>query len=249
MPAIQLLIVEDDFLISEEIKSCVLALGFEVSSIVDNGKDAIQEVLKSKPDLAIMDIRIKGELDGIETAGQLAKDFDIPIIYLTDQQDKATFERAKSTKPHAFLSKPFTNLSLQRSIELAIVQDYKDQKSNQSNSLNSGAILNKHFMLKNKDGLHSITLEDITYLKADQQYCYLFTRDNEWHISRAMVKIIESLHQAEYCKNNLIRISKSHCINLQKISKISGNKVTVESQDFTFGEKYRELLYEHIQTI
>jgi len=250
MSSIQILIVEDDFLVAEEIQSSVETLGFEVSARVDNGKDAIQEVINNKPDLAIMDIRIKGEMDGIETAAQLGRDYGIPIIYMTDQTDSATYEKAKSTSPHAFLAKPVTAIALQRSIELAIVQVYKEQKENQKErNLERGAVLNKHYMLKDKDGLHAINLEEITYLEADQQYCTLFTKDDNWYISRSMGKVLESLHQAEFCRSNLIRISKSHCVNLRHISRVKGNQVSVMGKEFSFGDKYRELLFQHIQTV
>lgn len=251
MERIQLLVVEDDFFVAEEIQASVETLGFSVSARVDNGKDAIQEVIKNKPDLAIMDIRIKGEIDGIETAAQLGRDYGIPIIYLTDQSDEETYGRARSTSPHAFLTKPVTPVTLQRSIELAITQVYKDQKvkERQAEDLKTGKVLNKHYMLKNKDGLHAILLEKIDCLEADQQYCTLYTENKKFVISRSMGKIIESLHRSEYGKHHLIRISKSHCVNLEKITLIKDNKVTLDKQTFSIGAGYRKLLFQYIQTV
>ncbi len=252
MSSIQLLIVEDDFFVAEDIQNSIEALGFEVSARVDNGKAAIQEVIKNPPDLAIMDIRIKGEMDGIETASQLARDYGIPIIYLTDQSDQETYERAKTTSPHAFLAKPFTPIALQRSIELAITQVYKDQKlkEREQEDLKTGKVLNKHYMLKDRDGLHAINLKEIKYLLADKQYCYLYAGDKKWHISRPMGKVLESLHRADYCQNNILRISKSTCVNLEKISQITGNQVLVENESFSIGkEGYYDALYRHIETI
>ncbi|MBL4710062.1 MAG: response regulator [Flavobacteriales bacterium] len=251
MSSIQILVVEDDFLVAQVIQENIELLGFEVSGWVDNGKDAIQEVVNNKPDLAIMDFLIKGEIDGIETASQLARDYDIPIIYLTDQSDKETYDRAKSTSPHAFLAKPITPLTLQRSIELAITQVYKDQKLKQreADDLETGKVLNKHYMLKDREGLHAISLQEILYLEADKQYCHLTAGNKIWHISRAMGNVLESLHRAAYGKDHIIRISKSTCVNLDKIDKIQGNQVTIGGKEFSFGEKYRELLFQHIQTI
>lgn len=252
MSNFQILVVEDDFLVAEEIQSNIEELGYEVMARVDNGKDAIQEVITNKADLAIMDIRIKGEMDGIETAAQLAKDHGVPIIYLTDQSDQETFERAKTTSPHAFLSKPFTAVDLQRSIQLAITQVYEEQKAKEKSQddLDAGKIFKKHYMLKDRDGLHTIVFRDIIYLIADKQYCYLHTEDKNWHISRPMGKVLESLHQADYCKNNIIRINKSNCINLEKITKISGNKVSLSQHTFPIGKDgYHTALFEHIETI
>jgi len=249
MAAIQLLVVEDDFLAAENICAQIKKIGFEVTAVVDNGKEAIQQVIKNQPDLAIMDIRIKGEMDGIETAAQLASNYDIPIIYLTDQSDKETYERAKDTHPHAFLSKPVTALALQRSIELAIIHVFKEQKEKGDELLKGGKVFHKHFMLKEGNSLYSIKLEDIEWLKADGSYCELKTKESKWTISRSMGTVLENLQQTTFCKNNIIRISRSVSVNIKKVESISGNKVLVAGEEFTFGDTYRDLLFEHIQTV
>ncbi len=79
-----------------------------------------QHVAENKPDIVLLDINLKGSLDEIETAKQLAAVIRIPVIYLTANNDKATFNRAKATKPSAFISKPFKQLNLQRAIGLTI---------------------------------------------------------------------------------------------------------------------------------
>ncbi len=250
MVRIQLLVVEDDFFVAEEIQASVETLGFSVSARVDNGKDAIHEVIKNKPDLAIMDIRIKGEIDGIETAAQLGRDYGIPIIYLTDQSDEETYGRAKSTSPHAFLQKPVTPVTLQRSIELAIVQVYKDQKEREKEqTLEGGTVFNKHYMLKNEKELHAIELASIIRIKADGSYCELKTDQKSWTITRPMATVIKSLNYSDYCRENLVKISRSVAVNLSRVSKISGNKVTVGEESFPFGETYRSLLFERIQLV
>lgn len=250
MASIQLLIVEDNFFVAEEIQASIETLGFSVSARVDNGKDAIQEVMNNKPDLAVMDIRIKGEMDGIETAAQLGRDYGIPIIYMTDQSDKETYEKAKATAPHAFLQKPVTPVTLQRSIELAIVQVYKEQKEQEKEqTLEGGTVLNKHYMLKNEKELHAIELESIIRIKASGAYCELKTDQKKWTIARPMAAVIKSLNRSDYCKENLIKISRSVAVNLSKVSKISGNKVAVGEESFPFGETYRKLLFEKIQLV
>ena len=250
MSSIKLLIVEDDFFVAEEIQASIEILGFTVSARVDNGKDAIKEVMDNKPDLAIMDIRIKGEMDGIETASQLAKDHGIPIIYMTDQSDQETYEKAKETSPHAFLQKPVTPITLQRSIELAVVQVYKDKKAVENKtSLEDGVVLNKHYMLKNKKELHAVKLESIIRIKAEGSYCELKTEEKVWLIARPLIAIIGSLNQSLYCRENLIKISRSVAVNVNRISKIDGNMVTVGDENFAFGETYRALLFRRIQKI
>jgi CheY-like chemotaxis protein len=82
-------------------------LGYEVTGILPRGEEAIVHVDENKPDIVLLDINLKGKFDGIETALQIHKLANIPIIYLTANSDEATFNRAKVTKPYAFISKPY----------------------------------------------------------------------------------------------------------------------------------------------
>jgi len=97
--------------------------------------------------------------------------------------------------------------------------------------------------------LYSIKLEDIEWLKADGSYCELKTKESKWTISRSMGTVLENLQQTTFCKNNIIRISRSVSVNIKKVESISGNKVLVAGEEFTFGDTYRDLLFEHIQTV
>ncbi|MEQ8910299.1 MAG: response regulator [Vicingaceae bacterium] len=247
---IQILVVEDNFLVAESLCEDIRAVGFEVCAVAESGEMAMNEVSKNPPDLILMDIRIKGEMDGIETATKLIQDYEIPIIFLTDQTDQFTFNRAKKVQPHAFLSKPVTAVSLQRSIELALntfQKKYSKTKNNQS--LEEGRVFKKHFMLKAKGGLYTIDLNEIECLMADTSYCRLKTTEKEYHISKPMNTVLESLQVAPYCKENVIRISKSASINIQKVQAIKGNKVLLGEKEFSIGARYREVLFEKIQTL
>lgn len=89
-------------------------LDYEVSGLLSRGEDALTHMVENKPDIVLLDINLKGKMDGIETVKQLSAHNNTPIIYLTANSDKATFNRAKTTKPAAFISKPFKQLDLQR---------------------------------------------------------------------------------------------------------------------------------------
>src|SRR5689334_12375395 len=103
----RVLIVEDQGVVATDIERCLEDSGFEVTAIATSMKDAIREVIAARPDLILMDIRIKGEADGIEAADYLHRHFGIPVVYLTAHDDRDTIERAKRTEPMAFLLKPF----------------------------------------------------------------------------------------------------------------------------------------------
>ena len=116
----KILIVEDEMLIGAKISMQLTILGYEVTGILPRGEEALLHVEDNKPDIILLDVNLKGKLDGIETAERLQLRHSIPVIYLTANGDAATFNRAKHTKPAAFISKPYKQLDLQRAIELTI---------------------------------------------------------------------------------------------------------------------------------
>ena len=117
---IKILIVEDEMIIAANMSLQLTALGYEVTGIMLKGEDALEHIKQNEPDIILLDIHLKGELTGIETAHIIQQDANIPIIYVTANADEAHFNEAKTTNPYAFISKPFKKLDLQRAIELTV---------------------------------------------------------------------------------------------------------------------------------
>lgn len=115
-----ILIVEDESIIALDIKDQLESLGYTVQAIVSSGEEALEEVKKIKPDLVLMDIVLKGDIDGVETAQKIRDSFDIPIIYLTAHSDEHTLKRAKITEPFGYIIKPSVNKELHGAIEKAL---------------------------------------------------------------------------------------------------------------------------------
>jgi CheY-like chemotaxis protein len=115
----RIMVVEDDVIIASLIESRLKKIGYTVSGIFDTGEDAIAGAAELKPDLVLMDIRLRGEIDGIDAAGEITSRLGIPCIFLTSYSDTDTIERAKAVKPEGFVLKPFTDDALRSSIEIA----------------------------------------------------------------------------------------------------------------------------------
>lgn len=114
------LIVEDDDIIARVEDWRLKNLGYTVCGRATTGAEAMELVVKHKPDIVLMDINIRGDIDGIETAKMIKKGFNIPVIYVTSHSDGATLERAKETKPDGFIVKPFEDNALRVAIQLAL---------------------------------------------------------------------------------------------------------------------------------
>ena len=116
----KILIVEDDDIIARVEDWRLKNLGYTVCGRATNGAEAMELVVNKKPDVVLMDINIKGDIDGIETARMIKKGFNIPVIYVTSHSDGATLVRAKETKPDGFILKPFEDNDLRIAIEFAL---------------------------------------------------------------------------------------------------------------------------------
>src|SRR5216683_214215 len=119
-PEPRALIVEDEILIAEELKERLSLLGFSVIAAVDTADEGIAIATRERPDLVLMDIRLKGEKDGIQAAKEIRQQVDVPIVYLTAHSDQLTVDRAKATEHDGFLLKPFHSRELQSTIEVAM---------------------------------------------------------------------------------------------------------------------------------
>lgn len=118
------MVVEDEGIIAQDIKNCLEGLGYIVPDVVFTGREAIQRAEELRPDLVLMDIVLKGDIDGIETATEIRRKYNIPIVYLTAYEDDRTLKRAKLTEPLGYILKPFEERYLRSSIEMAL---YKHQ--------------------------------------------------------------------------------------------------------------------------
>lgn len=127
MTKANLLVVEDEFIIAQNLRNQLTDLGYAVLDVVSSGERAFQSIEKQQPDLVLMDIVLNGPLDGIETASRIRSQYGVPVIYITAFADKELFERAKITEPYGYLLKPFEERELQANIEMSL---YKSKMEN-----------------------------------------------------------------------------------------------------------------------
>ena len=102
----KIMIVEDEVIVSADIRIKLEQLGYEVAPIVRYGEKVLDAARQVRPDLVLMDIKLKGEMDGIQAAEQIRADLNLPVVFLTAYSDSETLSRAKATEPYAYLKKP-----------------------------------------------------------------------------------------------------------------------------------------------
>jgi PAS domain S-box-containing protein len=182
MNNIRILVVEDEVIITMEIKDRLEKLGYTVAAMVPSGEEAIQKIPKVNPDLVLMDIMLEGKMDGVEAAELIRKRFDLPVIYLTAYSDNATLERAKITEPFGYILKPFDERELHTSIEIALYRHKMERK------------------IKESEHWFSTTLKSIgdAVITADTKRCVTFMNPmaeklTEWSLLEVIGKPLEEV--------------------------------------------------------
>ncbi|WP_048190133.1 response regulator [Methanobacterium sp. SMA-27] len=130
---IKILIVEDEIIMANDLKQQLEEIGYEVVGITGNGEDAIKKTGETKPDIILMDIVLKGEIDGIETTQQIRNLYNIPVIYLTSNYDDKILERAAKTYPAGYITKPYDHIGIHTAIQMAALQTPKSRKNKKIN--------------------------------------------------------------------------------------------------------------------
>jgi DNA-binding NarL/FixJ family response regulator len=120
LAGVRVLIVEDEALIAEELRLRLSRLGMHVVAAVSSGDAAIQHALRDRPDAILIDVRLKGSRDGIDTVREIRRHSDVAIVYLTAHSDRSTIERAKDTSPDGYVLKPFQERDLLVALEMAL---------------------------------------------------------------------------------------------------------------------------------
>jgi PAS domain S-box-containing protein len=128
----KILVVEDEKIVAMDIQNRLKSFGYTIAGTAISGEGAIEKAEKTTPDLVLMDIMLKGDMDGIEAAEEISSRFNIPVIYLTAYADESTLQRAKITEPFGYILKPFEDKELYVNIEIALYKHDMERKLKES---------------------------------------------------------------------------------------------------------------------
>ncbi|KAA9341075.1 LytR/AlgR family response regulator transcription factor [Larkinella humicola] len=241
---VKVLIVEDEMIIAADIALQLGKLGYEVSGIIPRGEEAIRNVETNRPDLILLDISLKGSLDGIDTAHAIRQQWNIPIIYVTANTDEATFARAKKTRPYAYISKPIRAIELQRAIELAISRLADEPPTSTSPAPDAPFVLSDRIFVRHREKIVKIFIADILYVEADRNYCHLYTADKEYLLTTTL-KVMEDKLPANF----FVRVHRSYLVNLTQVDEVGDNHIGIKGKTIPLSHLLREALLKRIQTI
>lgn len=231
MANIRVLIVEDQIIVSEEIKEILIAKGYKVIGQCTSAEEALNLLSSEVCDVAILDINIEGDRDGIELANEILKSHRTAIIFLTAYADEQFLKRAKQVKPAAYIVKPFEETNLHMAVEVAF-----NNLIESGVSLKEGSFQIKDFIfIKDQSRYRKIKLDDIQYAEADGSYTKVLT--DKTSITLAInLKTFES----QLSSHEFMRIHRSYVINLKKIDEYEGNRVFIKQESIPISSSFKE---------
>lgn len=230
----KILIVEDEPFAAEELKEKLEKLDHEVTGIAESYEEALELIRKDKPELALVDIELKGELTGIDLSEELNRQ-SISFIYISSIDDLSVYYKAKTTGPVEYLPKPVNSLSLRNAL-LELEAEIATLKNRRM-----------HFF-HDKNGIKKrIEADQIVYIKAGGMYCEVFFADatTPWMLSVPMGNLLKDLDHPD-----LIQIHRSYVINLKHVEKIQGSNVQMTVGPFLpISKPYKENFFRFVNKI
>lgn len=240
----RVLIVEDEMIIAAKISLHLEQLGYAVEGILTRGEEAVLHCRNAPPDVLLLDVNLKGDLDGVDTARLLRKEgLDVPTIYLTANSDAATFDRAKLTGPSAFLSKPYRKTELARAVELALIGRSPAPTTAGAGAENS-YLLSDRIFVRHNDRMVRLALSDIQYIEAERAYCRIQTAGTEYLLSLAMGRLEEQVKHGD-----LVRVHRSYLVNLRHVEAIADNHLVVAGRAIPLSRSHRAEFLQKVNLI
>lgn len=210
MEHIKILIVEDEILIAEDLKDILRSFGCKQIAMAHDKKTALTLLETFKPDIALLDIRMEKETDGLEIGEYINTMQQIPFIYITAHSDVEMIKKIVKTKPMGYITKPFKKSDLFANISLYTEQHRKSSIPNNQ--------------IKIKDGYNTVMINknDIHYLESDGNYVTIFYEEKKLIIRQSMETLYNELNSPMF-----FRIHRCYIINVNKVSKFSKKDVIV----------------------
>lgn len=222
----QILIVEDEVITAMDMQKKLKNLGYIVPVIVSSGEEAIKKVKENNPDLVLMDINLKGEMDGIEAASKIRSFSDIPVVYLTIHSDDKTLERAKITEPYAYMEKPFEDRVLKINLDIIFFKHKIEKIKSENAALIQASKTKSEFMM-------AMSHELRTPLNSIIGFSDLLKRKDFGELNKIQKKYIENIHLSG--KNLLMIIN-----DILDLSTLEAGKIDLSIEKMSMADVINE---------
>lgn len=241
-----ILAVEDDPLYAESLELVLHESGYQAFSIVDNATDALKLFKDKAPDIILMDIEINGPLNGIEFVEIISAIRPTPVIYVTAFTDAGTFNRAKLTKPSAYIVKPYHATALQAAIELALLGKDGVNGNGAAPDENNAAVHAGALFVKYNSRLIKLCVPDLLFIEVDEKYCHIHTAGKRYAVNIRLKNLLELLPA-----NAFIQTHRSFAVRLDAVEEVNleDSLLKIKGKDIPIGKTYRDAFFAKLKMI
>ena len=251
MAQTNVLVVEDESIVSKDIQHSLKKLGYQVVGAASTGEQAVALARQHMPDIILMDIMLKGEMNGIEAADSIRKETNIPVIFLTAYADESTLAKAKVTQPHGYIIKPFKEIDIHTSIEMALYKHKKEaevlkERDLLFNLVESQGATKDLLFVKSNSRLVKLKMSDIYYVEALKDYVVINTLNTRYTIHSTMKDIEAKLPESEF-----LRVHRSFIVRIDKIVAIEQPNLILENDKkvIPIGGSYKDELAKRLNLV
>ncbi len=251
MAQTNVLVVEDESIVSKDIQHSLKKLGYNVVGAASTGEQAVQLAMDTMPDIILMDIMLKGEMNGIEAATQIRTETNIPVIFLTAYADESTLNKAKVTQPYGYIIKPFKEIDIHTSIEMALYKHKKEAEVLKERDLLFNLVENQAtgkdlLFVKSNSRLVKLRTSDIYYIEALKDYVVINTLNTRYTIHSTMKDIEAKLPEPEF-----LRVHRSFIVRIDKIVAIEQPNLILENDKkiIPIGGSYKDELAKRLNLV
>jgi DNA-binding LytR/AlgR family response regulator len=244
MDQLKILIVEDELIVAEDIKRQLLGIGYNVIGNATSYAEALKIIETKIPDLAIVDIVIKGPKSGIDLGRYFHNELNIPFIYLSSHSDKSTVEQAKNTHPNAYLLKPFRSESLFASIEVAIGNAFSNEEPKNKEIHVESLVVKDCLFIKKGHLFYKVKINEILFIKSEGNYLEINVQNGIKYLIRSTINnFIQNLSQFAF-----FQCHKSYVVNLECIDIVSYTFVKIKEYEIPLSKSKKEELLMTMKT-
>lgn len=244
------LVVEDESIVAKDIQQSLIKLGYNVVGTASTGEKALALANELNPDIILMDIMLKGPMSGIDTATEVKKGLNIPVIFLTAYADENTLSKAKVTEPFGYIIKPFKEIDLHTSIEMALYKHGKEKDIVKERDLLYSIVENKdtkdYIFVKSNSRLIKLNTKEIYYIEALKDYVVINTLNSRYTIHSTMKDIEKKMPTADF-----IRVHRSFIVRIDKIASIDLPNLILENDKkvIPIGGSYKDDLVTRLNLV
>lgn len=243
MENLKILVVEDEPMIAESLSEMLELLDHEVLSVAESGEEAVMQLMQQEPDLLLLDIQLRGKMDGVELARLIRQKYNIPFIFTTAYADEETIARAKAEGPYGYIVKPYGVKDIMAGIEVAM-SNYRLFNEIQGNDPVAPMLLNDHLYIKVDQRLVKIKRSEITYAEAKGDYVLIKTLNESFIIYSTLKKVADRLEG-----DNFMQVHRSFVINLDHIDEVEEASVSIQKKAIPVSRGHRSDLLSRLNTL